>query len=373
ARPRRPGADLGLPGLPGRLATPQPFSRHRRPLPRRRRLVQPAGPPHERDQADRPRERKHRLLHHPHSHLLPGGPDGAAHPLRLNLLPRRAQTAQLTSFGYTFVQNAGIEDLKVTGGDNGNIRFQWTANSWAKNIDDTAWLDEGFALDSTFRVEVRDSSVHDAVWPVPGGGGYAISLSGATSEALVENSIIMKANKVMVARSGGTASVFGYNYVDDGFILGNEGWIEMGLNASHMVGPHHVLFEGNYGFNFDSDKTHGNAIYHTVFRNHLSGIRRDFGDSGSGNGPKRAAGAAFYSYWHSFLGNVLGVQGQMAGWVYESGSMDQPAIFLLGWDDWAPYPVDAKVAATTIRHGNFDYVTNSVKWDPSIRRTPLPT
>ena len=286
---------------------------------------------------------------------------------------RAAQTAQLTSFGYPFVQNAGIEDLKVTGGDDGNIRFQWAANSWAKNIDDTAWLNEGFALASTFHVEVRDSYVHDADWPVPGGGGYAISLSNATSEALVENCIIMKANKVMVARSAGTASVFGYNYADDGFILGSEGWIEVGLNASHMVGPHHVLFEGNYSFNFDSDKTHGNAIYHTVFRNHLRGIRRDFGDSGSGNGPKRAAGAAFYSYWHSFVGNVLGAQGQMAGWVYESGNMDQPAIFLLGWDDWAPYPVDPKVAATTIRHGNFDYVTNSVKWDPSIATQTLPS
>ena len=91
-----------------------------------------------------------------------------------------------------------------------------------------------------------------------------------------------------------------------------------------------------------------------------------------GNGPKRAAGAAYYSYWHSFVGNVLGAAGQMAGWVYESGNMDQPAIFLLGWDDWAPYPIDPKVAATTIRHGNFDYVTNSVKWDPSISTQTLP-
>ena len=52
--------------------------------------------------------------------------------------------------------------------------------------------------------------------------------------------------------------------------------MEVGLNASHMVGPHHVLFEGNYSFNFDSDKTHGNAIYHTVFRNHLRGIPPGF-------------------------------------------------------------------------------------------------
>ncbi len=118
--------------------------------------------------------------------------------------------------------------------------------------------------------------------------------------------------------------MFGYNYVDDGYINTNTSWIEVGLNASHMVGPHHVLFEGNYGFNWDSDKTHGNAIYHTIFRNHLRGIRRDFGDGGGGNGPKRAAGAAYYSYWHSFVGNVLGAAGQMNGWVYESGNMDHP-------------------------------------------------
>jgi hypothetical protein len=130
---------------------------------------------------------------------------------------------------------------------------------------------------------------------------------------LVENSI--KANKVMVARSSGTASVFGYNYADDGYINTNTRWIEVGLNASHMVGSHHVLFEGNESFNWDSDKTHGNAILHTVFRNHLSGTRRDFNDNAGGNGPRRCAGATYYSYWHSFIGNVLGTAGQMAGWV----------------------------------------------------------
>ncbi len=286
---------------------------------------------------------------------------------------RSSHTAQLTAFSYAHTQNAGVENLTVIGGDNGNIRFQWAANCWAKNIENTVWHDEGFALERSFRVEIRESYVHDAAWAQPGGAGYAISFSDGTSEILVENSIIFKANKVMVARSSGAESVFGYNYADDGYINTNTNWIEVGLNASHMVGPHHVLFEGNYGFNWDSDKTHGNAIYHTVFRNHLRGIRRDFGDAGGSNGPKRCAGAAYYSYWHSFVGNVMGAAGQMSGWVYESGNMDTPAIYLLGWDDWAPYPTDAQVRATTIRHGNFDYVTNSVKWDPSISNQTLPS
>ena len=52
--------------------------------------------------------------------------------------------------------------------------------------------------------------------------------------------------------------------------------VEIGLNASRMVGSHPVLFEGNYGFNFDSDHTHGNSIAMTVFRNHLRGVRMPY-------------------------------------------------------------------------------------------------
>jgi hypothetical protein len=286
---------------------------------------------------------------------------------------RTSHTAQLFNFGESFVEAAGVEELKVIGGDQGNIRFRATAGSWAKRIDNTVWHDEGFALERSFRVQISESYVHDAAWAQPGGAGYAISLSDGASEALIENSIIVKANKVMVGRSAGTASVFGYNYADDGYINTNTAWIEVGLNASHMVGSHHVLFEGNYGFNFDSDKTHGNAIYHTVFRNQLRGIRKDFGDSGAGNGPKRCAGATYYSYWHSFIGNVLGAPGQMSGWVYESGDIDTPSIYKLGWDDWAPYPIDAKVTQTVVRHGNYDYVTNGVRWDPAFSERSLPS
>ncbi len=285
---------------------------------------------------------------------------------------RVSHKAQLSFYGYQFTKNAGVESLKMIGGDNGQLRFQWCSQCWARSVDNTVWHDEGFAVEDSFRVEIRDSYVHDAAWAQPGGAGYAISFSTGSAEVLIENNISFKANKVMVARSAGAGSVFGYNYVDDGYINTNTNWIEVGLNASHMVGPHHVLFEGNYGFNWDSDKTHGNAIYHTVFRNQLRGVRRDFGDATSGNGPKRCGGVTYYSYWHTFVGNVLGASGQMTGWVYESGSMDTPSIWKLGWDDWNPYPIDPQAILTTLRHGNFDYVTNSVVWDPTISNHALP-
>ena len=37
-------------------------------------------------------------------------------------------------------------------------------------------------------------------------------------------------------------------------------------------------------------------------------------------------------------------------------------------------PVDRLAgAATTVRHGNYDYLTNSVKWDPGFAERTLPT
>ena len=300
---------------------------------------------------------------------------------------RTSRAAQVT--GYTgnnvHVKNAGVENLTVVGGSDGAICFESAAYSWAKAVEVTVWEGEGVAVSNSFRIEVRDFYVHDAAWAQPGGAGYAISLSDGSAEALFENNIVMMANKVMVARSAGAGSVFGYNYVDNGYINTVAGWIEAGLNASHMVGSHHVLFEGNYGFNWESDHTHGNAIYHTVFRNHLRCIRSPFTNPLSGkavddatqtsNGPRRCAGATAYSYWMSFIGNVLGAPGQMRGFTYEvTGPMGMriPAIWLLGWDDISPQPYDPATAATTVRHGNFDFLTNTLRWDPNAGDHVLP-
>ena len=305
----------------------------------------------------------------------------------LHIAFRRSHSAQVTGMPpeERHLKHAGVEDLTVVGGSDGAIRFMAAAYSWARSVEVTTWHGEGVAIDHSFRVEVRDSYIHDAAWAQPGGAGYAVSLSTGTSEVLFENNISVMANKVMVARAAGAGSVFGYNYVDDGYINTNGSWVEVGLNASHMVGPHHVLFEGNYGFNWDSDHTHGSSTYHTVFRNWLSGYRKKFTNpldgktwddaTQAGIGPKRCAGVSAYTYWMSFIGNVLGTPGAMTGWTLEPtgpGGMLKPAIWLLGWDDKQGLPYDATVAPRTLRHGNFDYLTGSVGWDPEIADRDLP-
>jgi hypothetical protein len=284
---------------------------------------------------------------------------------------RVTHAAQLTRYtgDSAHVRNAGLEELTVTGGANGNVRFEAAALCWMRRVESTVWLGEGIALANSFRVEVRDSYVHDAAWPYPGGGGYALSLASGSAEALIENDVVLGANKMMVARAAGAGSVVGYNYLDDGQIASDPDWVEVGLNGSHMAGAHHMLFEGNLCFNYDADNTHGNSIYHTVFRNHLTGFRRSF--PGLRNG--RTAGLMYGSWWHSFVGNVLGRPGAMDGWTYEDAGRPWggPSIWKLGYNPihWEEAP-DPQVLSTVLREGNFDYLTNAVHWDTGPQEIP---
>ena len=259
-------------------------------------------------------------------------------------------------------------------GDDGNVLFQDAAYSWAKNVESQLWLNGGFQVIGSFRIQLEGVWSHNAVWPVPGGAGYAIDINRASSEVLVEDSITDQANKVMVIRSAGAGSVVAYNYFDDGYIEGQEWWQEIGINGSHATGSHHTLFEGNWGFNMDSDNTHGAAIYHTFFRNYASGYRSrftsldgvvsdDINNLPGGNAPTRGAGPMAYSYWDSFIGNVLGTAGHTRGWTYNTtfGS-GYAGIYMLGWNDEPPYNSDPNVASNTLVDGNFDYLTNAVTW-----------
>ena len=312
----------------------------------------------------------------------------------LTISYRGSHQAQLYTYNPAHTRYAGVENMTLSGGDDGNLRFEWAAYCWATNVESTLWLNEGIAIDYSFRIKLGEFYVHNAAWPVNGGGGYAISLSQGSSEALIEDGISVLANKVMVARSSGAGSVVAYNYMDDGYINGEDAWTEVGVNGSHMVGSHHMLFEGNLSFNTDSDQTHGNAIYHTYFRNFFRGFRKPFtaldgtsindaANTPAGVGPLRVAGAHAYAYWMSFIGNVLGsvlAPGLMSGWTYDcistldtgSNAIPSKCIWELGYMDINPNGYDPHVAATAIRDGNYDAVTNSVVWAANDNTHTLP-
>lgn len=280
-----------------------------------------------------------------------------------------------------FKRDMGVEDLTVTGGTSGNIRITTAAQSWIKNVECSYFSGPCIDTHHSFRIEIRDSYIHHANNPVPGGGGYALSLRNGSSEFLIENSIIMNANKVLAARSGGAGTVVGYNFMSDAWIRYDATFMEVGINASHFPAPHSVLFEGNQSQNYDSDWTFGSSIRMTVFRNLLEGERETIpvrmGRS------YRAAGLMSGSYWHAFIGNILGRPGITATkWIYDDPcdgkattgqiacNVNRAAIFRLGYSSVNAQLADPKTRATAIREGNYDYLTNQVRWSSGPRTLP---
>jgi hypothetical protein len=297
-------------------------------------------------------------------------------------------SALIYSFTTSLLENAGVEALTVSNGDDSNITFNFCAYCWAQNVENTVYLNDGFRLVASFRVQLEGVYIHKAAWPQSGGAGYNLSLAWGDSEILVENSISVLANKVDVVRSSGAGSVFAYNYFDDGYTQNLETWIEIGANATHMVGGHHILFEGNESFNLDNDNTWGGSSYITYFRNYAPGYRKTFAalsghsinDATGCCGPLRAAGDHTWQYWHSFIGNVLGTPGAMSGWTYNCGppktGIPSSCVWDLGIEDRSDgthnYGWDPNVPASAIQDGNYDFLTSSVQWAVSDTTHTLP-
>ncbi len=277
------------------------------------------------------------------------------------------------------VKYSGIEDLAVTnggGGDGGgNIHLFAAAYCWVKNVESSGSLGHSCNLEGTFRCEVRDSYFHSTRDPNPGGAGYGIGVNRYASDNLYENNVVWNFNKLTVARASGGGNVFGYNYFQDGYGAGYPNFVEVGAGPNHFAGAHMELFEGNEGFNFDTESQWGNSTYGMVFRNHWTGLRRSvpplkLADTAN----RRAVGVQTGGWWFSFVGNVLGFSGMalQSGqnhFLYEADPKNlnlegTVPMWKVGYDTvtW-PKEADPLVVARTYRHGNFDYVTNVVAWD----------
>ena len=298
-----------------------------------------------------------------------------------------AFSAQLSRYGEDWMgpdprpatRLTGVEDLYLEKGSDGNISLNMCAYCWIKNVESARTDGSSIGLESCFRCEIRDSYIHTSDNPNPGGGGYLLSLARGSADNLIENNAIWNGNKVMVMRATGGGNVVGYNYFEDAWIGYQPGWVESGANASHMTTPHFELFEGNQAFNFDGESTWGNSVCITVLRNHFTSRRRSIPPLQlTDEGFPRAVSLHHGHWWYSFIGNVLGFDGMDPSpypeYVDEAvfpWNQDAVAMWVLGVGfDWGP--ADPKVQSTLIRHGNFDYVTRSVRWDSSIPDHDVP-
>lgn len=290
----------------------------------------------------------------------------------------------------SFLTNAGVENLSILRGPNGILTFELCAYCWAKNVEAGEFYNGGIDVRMSARVELNTVWVHHCWDSVNSGGEYPIAVDAASTEILLTNWITNLAGKGMVARGAGAGSVVSYGYQDDTMYDKYSGigsyFVDMGVNGSHYTGTHHMLFEGNWGDNLDSDTTHGASTYQTYFRNQGTGIRTTFTDPSCNlsvndqtqtgytgtscttntSGPLRAAGPMAYSYQDAFVGNVLGLAGVTTsgnGWTYQ-GDWNAKRIWMIGWWNFGTGGNDPNLTGTNgtyiFRSGNYDYVTPGI-------------
>jgi hypothetical protein len=310
-----------------------------------------------------------------------------------------AYQAQLTPYiGSTKVVGVGIEDLYLYGGGggHGNILVQLCELCWVKHIESHWQVGDGVGFYGTYRSELRDSYIHEAQNPQPGGGAYESDLSMAAANNLFENNIMWNGDKVIVMRASGGGNVVAYNYMDDSWMTTDPVQAETGVNAGHYTTSHFELLEGNWSHRYSGDSYWGNEIYITVFRNWLTGQRGTRGYLSTytftGGGviypycdcwTRSALDMQAYSYYHNIVGNVLGFSGMplMYGQLTSNFLATQTAfqyeningapedqvnvpMFVIGStpnpsQKWPPQPTNYQVVN---RQGNFDWFTQSQIW-----------
>lgn len=295
-----------------------------------------------------------------------------------------------------FLTGAGIENLSILRPGAGGVVMEFCTGCWIKNVEVGAWFNAGAQIRWSSRSTVTGTWFHHGQNLTNNGIEYPFSIDAASTEIIADNNIFNFGGKGMVVRAAGGGNVVANNYIGTSLYqqasIGNY-FHDMSVNASHLAGSHHVLFEGNFGNNCDNDDTHGAAGYHTYFRNHCSAIRDTFVDPSNaaltvndsiGQGystggtpatpaPMRAAGSMAWVYWTAFAGNLLGTAGVTTaanGWAYAINAQVGPGqsnkgMFAMGWVGSSFTATDSNLNAANptpffFRNGDYDYVNAGI-------------
>ena len=287
--------------------------------------------------------------------------------------------------GGTFIQGVGVESLTIdlsASTIGWAIEFEEAFGCWIKDVEVTGASSKQMLFSVFVRGEVRHCYTHATRGSGPNHEG--IDFMGDCCWNLVEDNIANKGGDPPFIFGDGNGSsscnVVAYNYVvntDPGF------W-----DISFNHGPHDMLnlAEGNVIDNFKDDGYFGSSSHNTLFRNRINYNLE----------------LKHFSNYYNIVGNVLGTLGVAN--TYETVLADYwnygvRPIYALGFPnigndsytgtfgptsppnysangnnltDPENQTLDLNVAATILRHGNFDYFNNTTVWDATIPDHTIP-
>lgn len=274
------------------------------------------------------------------------------------------------------MSGAGVEDLYIeqvhgiygASSEATNIAIGRCANCWVKNVESHMTSNHHVGMNLCYKCEIRDSYFDDAYnhW---GGDAYGILLRGRNSDNLIENNIFLWTRHAMGLESG-SGNVFGYNYADEGLDENSPTFLTHDAVA-HGGHPFMNLWEGNIHDKIGLDYTWGSSSHNTFLRNHA-----DRNTSRIYDGYMAwAVDIMSWNYYENLIGNVFCHEGCTGTYEYDyyNGEGSRWSIYKLGYSSAGDSTFDdQRTIDTLIRHGNFDYVTNSVIWDPGISSHEIP-
>jgi hypothetical protein len=269
------------------------------------------------------------------------------------------------------IRHAGLEDLTLTQ-DAPEVEFMIEMDgaqySWVKNVEIKNIQRRAMWVINSLQNEIRECYVHVGIDGYGRDRGYGIFLDVHSSNNLVENNILSTIDGGGVMTGGGASgNVIAYNYFHD-ILFDDPWWMIASPSINHNPHPKMNLWEGDIGYKAEADIIHGSSSHNTIFRSQMKGWQSDTITTRN-----NAIEIAAKNTYMNVVGSVLGTPGKSNRYEVLPG---QP------YDDWSEVVIwalgvgsgvdDPNVAATLLRHGNYDYVTNSVVWDPGIPNHDLP-
>jgi Pectate lyase superfamily protein len=283
------------------------------------------------------------------------------------------------AMGGTMSQGVGMESFTWDMTDSTQrspIYFESLFGCWIYDVEIRNTYNHQLYFYSVVRCEVRHCYVHDIQGTGPNHEG--IDFTTRCSWNLVEDNISSSGGAPGIEFSDAgemnSCNVAAYNYC----VNAVPGFWD--ISASHGRGGMFNLIEGNVIHWYKDDGYFGGSSHGTLFRNRIDW----------------QIALKHFSNYYNVVGNVLGTAG--VNTVYESTlSGFESSIYELGYPnignsnyvsilgptnppDYHLLPNvlelcqqwDKNVAATIIRHGNWDSVHNGVVWDPNIPDHTIP-
>jgi hypothetical protein len=259
---------------------------------------------------------------------------------------------------YTSI-GTGIEDLTVdfTSGTNnyGSFSLNQAYASWVKGV---RFIGPSAGSCCQIYVATVNKSLfaNNVLYddnPASGSGGGLTMQHGQDSDFLILNNVFQGSN-INEIEGGGQDSgvVLAYNYASDSATSQ-----VYNTDAEHNGSPNFILREGNEFGGSEDDATWGTHNLDTWFRNYYSCWDPSF----LGEAAPRGVIIDNWARFENAVGNAIGSSGECTTY---QGLGSSPYIFGFGASD-------SLASSTSMRWGNYDTVTGTVRWNASEVPTSL--